>query len=43
VWWFDNKAVHEAYKDGSAERIHMIFDLLPGDRIAEVYCRARAA
>ncbi len=43
LWWFDNKAVHEAHNDGSAERIHLIFDLLPGDRVAEVYGRTQAA
>ena len=43
LWWFDNKAVHEAYNDGTAERIHMIFDLLPSHRIPEVYGEERAA
>ena len=43
LWWFDNKAVHEAHNDGSAERIHMIFDLLPNHRIPEVYGEGRAA
>ena len=30
LWWFDNKAMHEAFNpsDG-AERIHVIFDVLP--------------
>jgi len=43
LWWFDNKAVHEAYNDGTAERIHMIFDLLPSHRYAEVFGEERAA
>ena len=43
LWWFDNKAVHEAFNDGTAERIHMIFDLLPQARFAEVYGPAQAA
>lgn len=43
LWWFDNKAVHEAHNDGSAERIHMIFDLLPNHRIPEVYGEEHAA
>ena len=37
LWWFDNKAVHEAHNDGTEERIHLIFDLLPSSRFAEVY------
>ena len=42
-WRFDNKAVHEAFNDGQAERIHMIFDLLPRARFAEAYGSNRAA
>ena len=29
LWWFDNKAEHEAMNDGNSDRIHLIFDLLP--------------
>jgi hypothetical protein len=29
LWWFDNKQRHEAFNDAEAERIHLIFDLLP--------------
>jgi hypothetical protein len=29
LWWFDNKQSHEAFNDAEAERIHLIFDLLP--------------
>ena len=29
VWWFDNKAPHEAYNESNSWRIHLIFDLLP--------------
>lgn len=29
LWWFDNKAEHEAMNDGDTDRIHFIFDLLP--------------
>jgi len=29
LWWFDNKAMHEAWNPGSGERVHLIFDLLP--------------
>lgn len=28
-WWFENKAVHEAWNDSNEFRIHIIFDLLP--------------
>ena len=27
LWWFDNKADHEARNDTDADRIHLIFDL----------------
>lgn len=36
LWWFDNKQVHEAFNDGEADRIHLIFDLLPASRVAEL-------
>ena len=36
VWWFDNKQVHEAFNDGEQDRIHLIFDLLPRARAADV-------
>jgi hypothetical protein len=29
LWWFDNKAVHEAANDSGVDRIHLIFDVLP--------------
>ncbi len=29
LWWFDNKAEHEARNDSSNSRIHLIFDLEP--------------
>lgn len=30
LWWFDNKAMHEAFNPSDdAERIHVIFDILP--------------
>ncbi|NHA13635.1 aspartyl/asparaginyl beta-hydroxylase domain-containing protein [Thioalkalivibrio sp. XN279] len=29
LWWFDNKAVHDACNDSASDRIHLIFDLLP--------------
>jgi len=37
LWWFDNKQIHSAFNDGDADRIHMIFDLLPRTRFVEVY------
>ena len=29
LWWFDNKAVHEAWNPSEQRRIHLIFDLKP--------------
>lgn len=37
LWWFDNDQMHEAENDGTEDRIHVIFDLLP------IHLRARAA
>lgn len=37
LWWFDNDQMHEAYNDGHKDRIHMIFDMLPSHRAAEVF------
>jgi hypothetical protein len=37
LWWFDNKAEHEAMNDGDTDRIHLIFDLLPRHLEAEVF------
>jgi len=31
LWWFDNKALHDACNDSGSDRIHLIFDLLPTD------------
>lgn len=36
LWWFDNDQVHEASNDGDVDRIHLIFDLLPVERAAEI-------
>lgn len=27
LWWFDNKALHEAWNKGAEDRIHLIFDV----------------
>lgn len=43
LWWFDNNQMHEAYNDGDVERIHIIFDMLPRHRLAEVYGEQRVA
>ncbi|MDJ0942761.1 MAG: aspartyl/asparaginyl beta-hydroxylase domain-containing protein [Kiloniellales bacterium] len=43
LWRLDIKALQEAYNRGPAERVHMVFDLLPRARFAQVYGRARAA
>ncbi|MBF2088128.1 MAG: aspartyl/asparaginyl beta-hydroxylase domain-containing protein [Synechococcales cyanobacterium K44_A2020_017] len=32
LWWFNNKAPHEAYNESSDWRVHLIFDVLRGDR-----------
>ncbi len=37
LWWFDNNALHEAHNDGDEDRIHLIFDMLPAARAAEVF------
>ena len=37
LWWFDNKAVHEACNDGDQDRIHIIFDMLPIEYAATVF------
>ncbi len=40
LWWFDNKAEHEAMNDGNTDRIHLIFDLLPRHLEVEVFGKA---
>jgi hypothetical protein len=40
LWWFDNDQMHEAFNDGEEDRIHMIFDMLPRGRAAEVFGEA---
>lgn len=37
LWWFDNNRMHEAHNDGDQDRIHMIFDMLPGHLAEEVF------
>lgn len=34
--WFDNDQVHEASNDGDVDRIHLIFNLPPVERAAEI-------
>ena len=43
LWWFDNKAAHEARNDGQADRIHLIFDLLPRHLETQVMRASRKA
>lgn len=43
LWWFDNKAVHEAKNDGEEDRIHLIFDLLPRHLETEIMRASRKA
>jgi aspartyl/asparaginyl beta-hydroxylase (cupin superfamily) len=33
LWWFDNDQEHEACNDGDTDRVHLIFDLLPLERV----------
>lgn len=35
LWWFDNKALHEAWNQGDRDRIHLIFDMKPVGNIFE--------
>lgn len=37
LWWFDNKQMHEAFNDGDQDRIHLIFDLLPEERVGAIF------
>jgi len=37
LWWFDNNVLHEVHNDGDEDRIHLIFDLLPVARAADVF------
>lgn len=39
LWWFDNKALHEAWNTGSEDRIHLIFDVLGAHRKREIEAR----
>lgn len=43
LWWFDNKAVHEAHNDGTEDRIHLIFDMLPSRLERDVSRASRKA
>jgi Aspartyl/Asparaginyl beta-hydroxylase len=43
LWWFDNKAVHEAKNDSQEDLIHLIFDLLPRQSEAQVMRASRKA
>jgi quercetin dioxygenase-like cupin family protein len=43
LWWFDNKAVHEAHNDGPEDRLHLIFDLLPASARSVATALAPAA
>lgn len=38
LWWFDNKAIHEAWNHGDEDRLHLIFDMLSPDN-AKVLAR----
>jgi len=43
LWWFDNRQIHEARNDGSEDRIHLIFDLLPPAKRVLAQQQLRAA
>ena len=43
LWWFDNKAAHEARNDGQEDRIHLVFDLLPRHLETQVMRASRKA
>lgn len=43
LWWFDNDQMHEAFNDGTEDRIHVIFDLLPAKMRPRVAAAADAA
>ena len=34
LFWFDNKRVHESFNDGGTYRVHLIFDMKPGNKPA---------
>lgn len=35
LWWFNNSALHAAHNDSNANRVHLIFDVLPRERLSE--------
>jgi len=41
LWWFDNKALHEAMNLGSEDRIHLIFDVLGPQKKRELEAMPR--
>lgn len=41
LWWFDNKALHEAMNMGSEDRIHLIFDVLGPQKKRELEAMPR--
>jgi len=42
LWWFDNDQMHKAENDGTEDRVHIIFDLLPA-HMREAVIAAREA
>ena len=44
LWWFNNKAAHEAWNPGAEDRIHLVFDALNADgkRLLAHAARTRA-
>ncbi|QDT07029.1 Aspartyl/Asparaginyl beta-hydroxylase [Rubripirellula lacrimiformis] len=37
LWWFDNKAIHEARNNTDEGRVHVIFDVQPHQRSGELW------
>jgi aspartyl/asparaginyl beta-hydroxylase (cupin superfamily) len=43
LWWFDNKAMHEAWNHGDQDRLHLIFDMLSATGAAAAAPSSHAA
>jgi Aspartyl/Asparaginyl beta-hydroxylase len=43
LWWFNNKAIHDAFNPSDVGRIHVIFDVLPARPAAEFWPNLRAS
>jgi uncharacterized RmlC-like cupin family protein len=43
LWWFDNKAPHEAFNNSDQGRVHLIFDVKPNQRSGKIWERTIAS